>query len=71
MEIRPIGDQIGAEILGIDVKTLDDATFSVIYKAWLDYNVIAVRDQNLDIQDYLNYSRRFGEVVIHPSKRLL
>jgi taurine dioxygenase len=69
MEIRPIGDQIGAEILGVDVKTLDDATFSVIYKAWLDYNVIAVRDQQLEIQDYLQYSKRFGEVCIHPSKR--
>jgi taurine dioxygenase len=69
MEIRPIGEKIGAEILGIDVKTLDDAAFGLIYKAWLDYNVIAVRDQDLDIQDYLTYSKRFGEVVIHPSKR--
>lgn len=68
MEIRRIGTQIGAEVLGVDVKRMDEATFGAIYKAWLDYNVIAVRDQNLEISDYLAYSRRFGEVVQHPSK---
>lgn len=68
MEIRKIGTQIGAEILGVDVKRMSDATFAAIYQAWLDYNVIAVRDQSLEIEDYLAYSRRFGEIVPHPSK---
>jgi len=68
MEIRKLGTQIGAEVLGVDVKRMDEATFAAIYQAWLDYNVIAVRDQHLEIPDYLVYSRRFGEVVPHPSK---
>jgi taurine dioxygenase len=68
MEIRLIGTQIGAEICGVDVKTMDEAAFARIYQAWLDYNVIAVRDQDLTIADYLKYSRRFGHVVAHPSK---
>lgn len=68
LEIRPVGAQIGAEICGIDVRTMDDATFGAIYRAWLDYNVVAVRGQDLEIEDYLAYSRRFGEVVKHPSK---
>jgi taurine dioxygenase len=68
LEIRPIGAQIGAEIRGVDVKTMDDSTFGEIYQAWLQYNVIAVRDQDLKIEDYLRYSERFGEVVKHPSK---
>ena len=68
MEIRRIGEKIGAEITGVDVKTMDDATFAAIYQAWLDYNVICVRDQALGIEDYLEYSARFGEVVNHPSK---
>ena len=45
IEVRRLGPQIGAEINGVDVKTMDDATFGVIYRAWLDYNVVAVRGQ--------------------------
>lgn len=66
--IRRLGAQIGVEVTGIDVKTLDDAGFAPIYVAWLDYNVLVVRDQQLGISDFLHYSRRFGPVVPHPSK---
>jgi len=68
MQINRLGSRIGAEILGVDVKNLDDETFSVIYQTWLDNNVIAVRDQDLEIDDFLRYSRRFGRIVPHPSK---
>jgi taurine dioxygenase len=68
IEIRRLGPQIGAEITGVDVKTMDESTFDAIYRAWLDYNVIAVRDQELDMEQYLRYSRRFGPVEEHPAK---
>jgi putative 2-oxoglutarate oxygenase len=68
IEVRRLGPQIGAEIRGVDVKSLDDATFAVIYLAWLDYNVLVVPGQDLKIEDFLRYSRRFGVVVPHPSK---
>ena len=67
MEIRRMGP-IGAEIVGVDVKTMDDAAFGWIYDAWLDSNVICVRDQELALADFLAYSRRFGVVSPHPSK---
>jgi taurine dioxygenase len=68
VEIRRLGAQIGVEVTGVDVKILDDARFAPIYQAWLDYNVLVVRDQQLEIPDFLRYSRRFGPVVPHPSK---
>jgi putative 2-oxoglutarate oxygenase len=68
MEVRRLGPQIGAEIQGVDVKALDDASFAVIYRAWLDYNVVVVPGQELGIEDFLRYSRRFGVVHPHPSK---
>jgi taurine dioxygenase len=68
MEICPLGPQIGVEIRGVDVKALDDAGFAAIYRAWLDHNVAVVPDQELEIEDFLRYSRRFGTVVPHPSK---
>jgi taurine dioxygenase len=68
MEIRRMGPQIGVEVTGVDVKTLDGKRFAPIYQAWLDYNVLVVRDQDLTIPDFVRYSRRFGPVVPHPSK---
>ena len=67
MEIRHMGP-IGALITGVDVKTMNDATFGKIYQTWLDCNVIAVRGQELAIDDFLQYSRRFGFVCPHPTK---
>jgi taurine dioxygenase len=68
IEVRRLGKQIGAEILGVDVRKLDDAGFAQIYQAWLDANVVVVPGQELEIEDFLRYSRRFGQVVPHPSK---
>jgi len=68
IEVRRLGQQIGAEITGVDVKTLDDTGFATIYRAWLDSNVVVVPGQELEIEDFLRYSRRFGVVHPHPSK---
>ena len=68
LQIRPMGAHIGGEITGIDVKQLDDQSFAPIYQAWLSYGVIVVREQSLEIEDFLRYSRRFGRIVRHPSK---
>jgi taurine dioxygenase len=68
LQIRPMGPQIGVEVTGVDVRTLDDAAFAPIYQAWLDHNVMVVRDQELTIDEFLRYSRRLGVVVPHPSK---
>jgi putative 2-oxoglutarate oxygenase len=68
IQVRRLGQQIGAEIRGVDVKTIDDASFATIYRAWLDYNVVVIPGQELQIEDFLRYSRRFGIVHPHPSK---
>jgi taurine dioxygenase len=68
IHVRRLGPQIGAEVSGVDVRTLDDADFGIIYRAWLDYNVFVVRDQELTLPEYVRYSRRFGELELHPSK---
>ena len=68
IEVRRLGPQIGAEIRGVDVRTLDDAGFAAIYRVWLDSNVLVVPDQELEIDDFLRYSRRFGVIYPHPSK---
>jgi taurine dioxygenase len=68
LEIRRLGPQIGVEVRGVDVRTMDDDTFGRIYQAWLDCNVMCVRGQDLTIPDFIRYSERFGPVTPHPSK---
>jgi taurine dioxygenase len=68
VQIRPLGPQIGVEVSGVDVRTLDDASFAPIYQAWLNHNVLVVTGQELTIPEFLRYSRRFGHVTPHPSK---
>jgi len=68
IEIHPVAPHIGAELSGIDVKSLDDASFASIYRAWLDHNVLVIHGQHLDIPQFLTYSRRFGVLAPHPSR---
>jgi len=55
IQVRRLGKQIGAEIRGVDVKTLDDTGFAELYRAWLDANVLVVPGQDLQIDEFLRY----------------
>jgi len=68
MEITYPAPQIGAVISGVDVNRLGEGEFARIYDTWLARNVICVRGQELTIEAFIAYSRRFGIVVPHPSK---
>ena len=68
VQIRPMSEFTGGEITDVDVKSLDDNTFTRIYNAWLKFGITVVREQDLNIPDFIAYSRRFGAIVPHPSK---
>jgi taurine dioxygenase len=67
IQVRALGPKIGAEISDIDVRALGAADFEVLYRAWLDHNVLVIHGQELDIEEFLKYSRRFGVLEPHPS----
>ena len=68
IEVRPIAGSIGAEIHNVDVSAeLDDRTIGDIRKALLDHCVIFFRDQKLDPDRHKAFTRRFGEIFIHPN----
>jgi taurine dioxygenase len=68
LEIQRMTPRVGAIATGIDVRTIDEDTFDELYQAWLDCNVLVVRGQDLQMDEFLAYSRRFGLVEPHPSK---
>src|SRR5579859_5609590 len=68
IQAHALGSEIGAELSGIDVKSLSDADFASIYGRWLQSSVLVIHGQDLEIEDFLRYSRRFGVLAPHPSK---
>jgi taurine dioxygenase len=48
-------------------QDLDDTVIAEIRQALLDYGVICFHDQNLDIARHKAFTRRFGEIFIHPN----
>ncbi|MEE2995536.1 MAG: TauD/TfdA family dioxygenase, partial [Pseudomonadota bacterium] len=66
MEIVPLSDAIGAEIIGVDLsQNLDEATISAIERAWYDHIVLLFRDQELDLKAHGAFASSFGEIARH------
>jgi taurine dioxygenase len=66
MEIIPSGKALGAEIRGLDVRTSRADEFELVYRAWLDHQVLLFRGQQLTDEDLTIFSRRFGELDWAP-----
>ena len=67
IEINRLSDVIGAEIIGIDLNTLDDATFDAINDAYLEHQMLCIRNQKLDPGAMVEFSERFGVVLPHDN----
>lgn len=57
---RKLHPLLGAEIVGIDVKNVDDATFKAIVDAFNEHSVLLFRGQSLADEEQVSWSRRFG-----------
>jgi taurine dioxygenase len=63
MKISPLGAVIAADILDVDLaKPLDDQAIALIGDAWNDQLVLRFRNQRLNDDDLLRFSRYFGEL---------
>src|SRR6267154_3559686 len=64
--VIPSGKSLGAEIQGVDLRTMNDGEFAAIYRAWLDHLAVLVRGQMLTDDDLIAFSRRFGNLDWAP-----
>jgi taurine dioxygenase len=68
IEVRPIAGNIGAEIHGVDVaQNLPDETIAAIRAALNEHGVIFFREQTMTVEQHKAFTRRFGEIFIHPN----
>jgi alpha-ketoglutarate-dependent taurine dioxygenase len=66
VQVRPLPAALGAEISGVDLKSIDARDFADIHRAWVEHLVLLFRDQTLNDQDLIQFSRRFGELDWAP-----
>ncbi len=64
--VVPTGAVLAAEIQGIELRQVDDDTFSFVHQAWLDHLVLLFRGQNLSDEQIIAFSQRFGELDWAP-----
>jgi taurine dioxygenase len=65
--VVPINGNIGAEIRGADLRRpLDRAAFETIHHAFVRHEVLVFRDQDITLEQQMDFGRLFGELSIHP-----
>ena len=66
VEIRPLSEAIGVEVLGVDLsQPISDATFDKVNNAMLEHALVLFRDQDITIPQHMDFAMRFGELEIH------
>jgi len=66
IKVEPCSGALGAEITGVNLAALDDATFEEIHRAWLEHQVIFFRDQRITPAEQTAFGERFGELDTYP-----
>jgi taurine dioxygenase len=64
IDVHALSGAVGAEILGVDLNRLDDATFEEIQRAFLEHLVIFFREQSITPEVHKAFARRFGELRV-------
>ena len=62
-DIVPTPAALGAEIHGLDLRQLNDATFNKLHAAWLHHVMLIIKGQTLTAEDLVTLVKRFGTPV--------
>lgn len=66
LKVKPTGAGLGAEIIDIDLRHINDTEFAGLHRAWLDNLVVLARNQELTDAELIGFSRRFGALDLAP-----
>jgi alpha-ketoglutarate-dependent taurine dioxygenase len=59
-DLEPLEASFGAVVRGVRVASLDDATWSELYAAWLDHALLIFPGQHLSRAEQIAFAKRFG-----------
>ena len=61
LNMQPLSDKFGVAITGVDLsKELDEKLFDEIVDVFVKKQILVFRDQHIEPQDQVAFSRRFG-----------
>ncbi len=66
LDLRRLTGALGAEVFGLDLRQLDDASFAAVRDAFHRFSVLAFRDQQWTLDEQIAFARRFGALEKHP-----
>src|ERR1019366_6757064 len=67
MDVRPLAGALGALITGVDLKDrANKAMWTELHRAFLEFQVIAIRGQDLSPADQYKVGRFFGDPCFYP-----
>jgi taurine dioxygenase len=67
-EIERLGPKLGAEVRGIELKSMSRETAKAFEAALIEHKVLVVRDQDMNTGEHVSMSRYFGELEVHPMR---
>lgn len=67
LQITPVTPLIGAEVTGIDLANASVDDIGKIKSAFLDHLVLFFRDQDLSVDQHIDFGRHFGDLHVHPA----
>jgi len=62
---RRLAGTFCAEIAGVDINRLDQASLAAVKDAWLAHKVLVFHDQDLDEDGLVAFASRLGDIEIH------
>ena len=67
INVRPVAGALGAEVFGADLaENFTNEVYDTIHQAFLDYQVLFIRDQKLTPPQQAAFARRFGPLNDYP-----
>ena len=66
IKVEPTTGALGAEVTGVDLAAVDEATFEEIHRAWLQHQVLFFRDQRITPGQQAAFAECFGELDTYP-----
>jgi alpha-ketoglutarate-dependent taurine dioxygenase len=61
MKVEPLCDAVGARVTGLNLaQPLDAETHAALHKAWMDYQVLVIPDQDFTQEEQINFARTWG-----------
>lgn len=64
--VSPLSGRLGCEIAEADLANLSDEAFDALYQAFLEHQVIVVRNQSLSPEALIDIAARFGPLADYP-----